>query len=45
PHRDVLHDITSRVAVALQAAGMHGSDQKAGCAACGACSILKTAGA
>ncbi|MDQ1580177.1 MAG: hypothetical protein QOD05_952 [Microbacteriaceae bacterium] len=45
PHRDVLHDITSRVAMALQAAGMHGSDQKAGCAACGACSILKTAGA
>jgi radical SAM protein (TIGR04043 family) len=45
PHRDVLHSITSRVAMALTKAGMHGSDQKAGCAACGACSILKTAGA
>jgi radical SAM protein (TIGR04043 family) len=45
PHRDVLHSISTRVAAALTAAGMHGSDQKAGCAACGACSILKTAGA
>ncbi|WP_165065846.1 MSMEG_0568 family radical SAM protein [Marisediminicola senii] len=45
PHRDVLHDITSRVARSLRAAGMHGADQKAGCAACGACSMLKTAGA
>lgn len=45
PHRDVLHDITSRVAVSLRKAGMYGEDQKAGCAACGACSMLKTAGA
>jgi radical SAM protein (TIGR04043 family) len=45
PTSAVLHDITSRVATALQLAGMHGSDQKAGCAACGACSVLKTAGA
>jgi radical SAM protein (TIGR04043 family) len=45
PHRDVLHDITSRVAMSLRKAGMYGEDQKAGCAACGACSMLKTAGA
>jgi radical SAM protein (TIGR04043 family) len=45
PHRDVLEDVTTRVARSLRAAGMHGSDQKAGCAACGACSALKTAGA
>jgi len=45
PHRDVLHDITSRVGLSLQRAGMYGADQKAGCAACGACSMLKTAGA
>lgn len=45
PHRAVLEDITTRVAHSLRAAGMHGSDQKAGCAACGACSILQTAGA
>jgi radical SAM protein (TIGR04043 family) len=45
PHRDRLHDITTRVAARLRAAGMHGADQKAGCAACGACSVLQTAGA
>lgn len=44
PHRSVLHDITSRVSEALIRAGMRGSDQKAGCAACGACSALQTAG-
>ena len=45
PDRRVLEDITHRVAGLLIAAGMNGADQKAGCAACGACSILKTAGA
>lgn len=45
PHRDALYDITSRVGLSLQRAGMYGADQKAGCAACGACSMLKTAGA
>jgi len=45
PHRAVVNDITSRVADLLHAAGMRGEDQRAGCAACGACSILKTAGA
>ncbi len=44
PHPSVLHDITSRVSEALIRAGMRGSDQKAGCAACGACSALQTAG-
>jgi radical SAM protein (TIGR04043 family) len=44
PHRGVLEDISRRVAGLLVAAGMKGSDQKAGCAACGACGILKTAG-
>ncbi|WP_375383869.1 MSMEG_0568 family radical SAM protein [uncultured Microbacterium sp.] len=45
PHRSVLHSVTNRVAVLLEAAGMRGEDQRAGCAACGACSVLKTAGA
>lgn len=44
PPRSVLHDVTLRVSQALIAAGMRGSDQKAGCAACGACSALQTAG-
>ena len=37
-------DITARVARLLQAAGMRGADQSAGCAACGACSALSTVG-
>ncbi|WP_375486702.1 MSMEG_0568 family radical SAM protein [uncultured Jatrophihabitans sp.] len=37
-------DVTSRVGELLAAAGMLGADQKAGCAACGACSALQTAG-
>lgn len=45
PDRRVLHDVTTRVAELLTAAGMRGEDQKAGCAACGACGVLKTAGA
>jgi hypothetical protein len=32
------------VGAALRAAGMRGSDQVAGCAACGACSALQTVG-
>lgn len=44
PTAATLEDITSRVAKELQAAGMRGSDQKAGCAACGACSVLQNAG-
>lgn len=45
PHRSVLQSITVRVAELLESAGMRGADQKAGCAACGACSVLQTAGA
>lgn len=37
-------DVTSRVGELLDSAGMRGSEQKAGCAACGACSALSTAG-
>ena len=45
PHRDQLRYVTVRVAALLAAAGMRGADQRAGCATCGACSVLKTAGA
>ncbi|WP_432560823.1 MSMEG_0568 family radical SAM protein [Kineococcus sp. SYSU DK003] len=41
PDPAVLEDISRRVAKALQAGGMRGSDQMAGCAACGACSVLQ----
>jgi radical SAM protein (TIGR04043 family) len=44
PSADHLTRITQRVADALRAAGMRGADQGAGCAACGACSALATAG-
>lgn len=44
PPPDVLIDVTERVGGALRAAGMAGADQGAGCAACGACSALSTAG-
>jgi radical SAM protein (TIGR04043 family) len=45
PDRDVVEDVTRRVAAVLRGAGMRGEDQMAGCAACGACSILQEAGA
>ena len=45
PSAEVLQDVTRRVAHALMEAGMHGSDQAAGCAACGACSVLQSEGA
>ena len=45
PTPPVLHDITRRVSALLLGAGMRGADQKAGCAACGACSVLSTTGA
>ncbi|PXW29084.1 UNVERIFIED_CONTAM: radical SAM protein (TIGR04043 family) [Williamsia faeni] len=44
PRSDVVEDITRRVAKELTAAGMLGADQKAGCAACGACSVLQNVG-
>jgi radical SAM protein (TIGR04043 family) len=45
PDSEVVHTITREVAKALAAANMHGSEQSAGCAACGACSMLQSAGA
>lgn len=45
PDRDVVQKITHEVAKALAEANMLGADQAAGCAACGACSMLQTAGA
>lgn len=44
PSGELLSYITDAVAELLKAAGMSGADQGAGCAACGACSVLKTAG-
>ncbi|MCX5328436.1 MULTISPECIES: MSMEG_0568 family radical SAM protein [unclassified Streptomyces] len=44
PSAELLRYVTEGVAGKLRAAGMSGADQKAGCAACGACSVLKTAG-
>jgi radical SAM protein (TIGR04043 family) len=44
PSAELLRYVTEGVAAKLQAAGMSGADQRAGCAACGACSVLKTAG-
>jgi radical SAM protein (TIGR04043 family) len=41
---DYVAAVTARVGAVLQAAGMRGSDQSAGCAACGACSALAEAG-
>jgi radical SAM protein (TIGR04043 family) len=44
PSAALVRDITERVAVLLQQAGMKGADQEAGCAACGACGALSAAG-
>jgi radical SAM protein (TIGR04043 family) len=44
PDARLLAYVTEQVAAKLRAAGMSGADQKAGCAACGACSVLQTAG-
>ncbi|MFD4412757.1 MULTISPECIES: MSMEG_0568 family radical SAM protein [unclassified Streptomyces] len=44
PSASVLRYVTEGVAAKLRAAEMSGADQQAGCAACGACSVLKTAG-
>jgi radical SAM protein (TIGR04043 family) len=44
PSAQLLTYVTEGVAVKLRAAGMTGADQKAGCAACGACSVLQSAG-
>ncbi|MFF3990651.1 MSMEG_0568 family radical SAM protein [Streptomyces sp. NPDC001797] len=44
PRAELLTYVTEAVAAKLRAAGMSGADQKAGCAACGACSVLRAAG-
>jgi radical SAM protein (TIGR04043 family) len=44
PPPSLVRDVTARVAALLRAAGMTGADQQAGCAACGACSVLQAAG-
>ena len=44
PPPSLVAAVSARVAELLRAAGMLGADQKAGCAACGACGILQAAG-
>jgi hypothetical protein len=44
PSAELLSRVTEGVAAKLRAAGMSGADQQAGCAACGACSVLQSAG-
>jgi radical SAM protein (TIGR04043 family) len=44
PEPALVGDVTRRVAALLVAAGMTGADQRAGCAACGGCSVLARAG-
>jgi radical SAM protein (TIGR04043 family) len=44
PAPSLVRDVTERVAAMLREAGMLGADQKAGCAACGACGVLQAAG-
>ena len=44
PDAAVLERVSREVAAALRAAGMTGADQKAGCAACGACGVLAAFG-
>ncbi|GAA3455457.1 MSMEG_0568 family radical SAM protein [Dactylosporangium matsuzakiense] len=45
PAPALVRDVTARVAQLLRAADMLGADQRAGCAACGACGVLQAAGA
>jgi radical SAM protein (TIGR04043 family) len=44
PHPVTLARVTRRVGAALARKGMRGTNQVAGCAACGACSVLQHAG-
>ncbi|SNY66095.1 MSMEG_0568 family radical SAM protein [Paractinoplanes atraurantiacus] len=44
PAPSLVRDVSERVAALLREAGMLGRDQKAGCAACGACGVLQAAG-
>lgn len=45
PDAAVVEKVSREVAARLALAGMTGADQRAGCAACGACSVLQTLGA
>ncbi|WP_111768681.1 MSMEG_0568 family radical SAM protein [Nakamurella deserti] len=45
PRAHVLEDVSRRVGALLVSSGMRGADQKAGCAACGACGLLSSVGA
>ncbi|GAA4396072.1 MSMEG_0568 family radical SAM protein [Tsukamurella soli] len=45
PDAALLEKVTREVAHHLRLHGMAGADQRAGCAACGACSLLQSAGA
>ncbi|MEV4351011.1 MSMEG_0568 family radical SAM protein [Actinoplanes sp. NPDC049596] len=44
PPPSLVREISEQVAALLRAAGMLGADQRAGCAACGACGVLQAAG-
>jgi radical SAM protein (TIGR04043 family) len=44
PPASLLRYVTGAVAALLRDAGMTGADQRAGCAACGGCSVLQAAG-
>jgi radical SAM protein (TIGR04043 family) len=44
PNADLVADVTVRVAALLRQAEMRGADQRAGCAACGACGLLSAVG-
>ena len=44
PPAALLRQVTEAVAWLLREAGMTGADQRAGCAACGGCSVLQAAG-
>ena len=45
PDAALVETVSRKVATLLQLAGMAGTEQKAGCAACGACSVLQSLGA
>lgn len=45
PDAGLVEKVSRAVAALLQEAGMAGADQRAGCAACGACSVLQNLGA
>ena len=44
PDAAIVEKVSREVAAALRLAGMAGADQKAGCAACGACGVLQNVG-